>query len=106
MADGAPMIEVRGLTKRFGHVEVLHGVNLQVQPSQKLAVIGPSGSGKSTLLRMLIALEEPDGGEVLVRASRSSAARTRASPCGAARTSGGCAATWAWCSSSSACSRT
>jgi ABC-type polar amino acid transport system ATPase subunit len=66
MVEGAPMIEVRNLSKRFGHVEVLHGVDLRVQPSQKLAVIGPSGSGKSTLLRMLIALEEPDGGEVLV----------------------------------------
>ncbi len=62
----APMIEVRDLHKRFGHLEVLRGVSLAVQPSEKLVVLGPSGSGKSTLLRLMIGLEEPDQGEILV----------------------------------------
>jgi ABC-type polar amino acid transport system ATPase subunit len=65
-APGAPIVEVRGLHKHFGHLEVLRGVNLVVQPSEKLVVLGPSGSGKSTLLRLLIGLEELDQGEILV----------------------------------------
>lgn len=61
--DGA-MVAVRGLHKRFGHVEVLKDVSFQIRPSEKLTIIGPSGSGKSTLLRLLIALEEFDQGEI------------------------------------------
>src|SRR5215212_8747493 len=70
MSQGAPsdppIIQVRDLHKRFGHVEVLRGVDLTVRLSEKLVVLGPSGSGKSTLLRLLIGLEELDQGEILV----------------------------------------
>jgi len=68
-ASGAfvgPMIGVRNVCKRFGSVEVLRDVCFEVQPSEKVVIIGPSGSGKSTLLRLLIALEEPDRGEILI----------------------------------------
>ena len=61
-----PMIGVRNLCKRFGHVEVLQDVCFEVQPYEKVVIIGPSGSGKSTLLRLLIALEEPNKGEILI----------------------------------------
>jgi polar amino acid transport system ATP-binding protein len=60
------MIEVRDLHKRFGNVEVLKGINLNVAPGKVLCVIGPSGSGKSTLLRCINRLERPDAGYVLV----------------------------------------
>ena len=58
------MIEVSDLHKSFGSFEVLKGVNLQVEKSSVVALIGPSGSGKSTLLRCLNLLEEPNSGTV------------------------------------------
>jgi ABC-type polar amino acid transport system ATPase subunit len=60
------MISVRGLNKRFGPLEVLRNVNLEIRQGEAVVVIGPSGSGKSTLLRCIIGLEAPDVGEVLV----------------------------------------
>jgi polar amino acid transport system ATP-binding protein len=62
----APILDVRRLTKNFGALQVLKGVDLAVQPSELVFVIGPSGSGKSTLLRCCNRLEEPDSGEILV----------------------------------------
>ncbi|OJH43079.1 amino acid ABC transporter ATP-binding protein [Paracoccus sp. SM22M-07] len=60
----APIIDIRGLAKRFGDVEVLRDISLQVQPSQVIVIIGPSGSGKSTLLRCMNALEVPQEGSI------------------------------------------
>jgi len=60
------MISVRGLNKRFGSLQVLRDVNLEVRQGEAVVVIGPSGSGKSTLLRCVIGLEVPDAGEVHV----------------------------------------
>ena len=62
----APMIEIRDLHKRFGSVEVLKGIDLDVDTGKVVCVIGPSGSGKSTLLRCINHLERPDAGYVLV----------------------------------------
>ncbi|MDQ0287824.1 polar amino acid transport system ATP-binding protein [Desulfofundulus luciae] len=60
------MIKVSNLYKRFGHLEVLRGVNCDVAPQEVVVVIGPSGSGKSTFLRCLNLLEQPTAGEVVV----------------------------------------
>jgi cystine transport system ATP-binding protein len=60
------MIEVRGLVKRFAGLEVLRGVDFDVEEGQATAVIGPSGSGKTTLLRCLDALEAPSAGLIRV----------------------------------------
>jgi polar amino acid transport system ATP-binding protein len=60
------MVSIRGLTKRFGPLEVLRNVNLEVRQGEAVVIIGPSGSGKSTLLRCVIGLEAPDAGEVHV----------------------------------------
>ncbi len=59
-----PIIRVRGLTKSFGSVAVLKGIDFDVAPSQVSVVIGPSGSGKSTLLRCCNGLETADGGSI------------------------------------------
>ena len=59
-------IELRWLSKAFGDHVVLDGVNLVVEPGEKVCVIGPSGSGKSTMLRCVNRLEEPTGGHVYV----------------------------------------
>src|SRR5437870_9036364 len=64
--DRPPILEVRGLRKSFGHVEVLRGIDLVVLPQELVFIIGPSGSGKSTLLRCCNRLEEPTGGSIRV----------------------------------------
>ncbi|BAM03371.1 amino acid ABC transporter ATP-binding protein [Phycisphaera mikurensis] len=67
---GDPLIAVRGLTKRFGALEVLRGVDLDVAPGTVNVLLGPSGSGKSTLLRCMNLLETPDAGTIDVAGDR------------------------------------
>jgi len=62
----APVIEVRGVTKAFGEVPVLRGIDLVVPEHGAVALIGASGSGKSTLLRCIDLLEPIDDGDVLL----------------------------------------
>ncbi|WP_285814548.1 amino acid ABC transporter ATP-binding protein [Microbacterium sp. Marseille-Q6648] len=59
-----PIIRIESVSKSFGPLEVLHGVDLEVFPGEVVCVIGPSGSGKSTLLRCVNHLERPDAGVV------------------------------------------
>ena len=61
------VIRVKGLTKQFGQLAVLRGIDCTVRASEVVCVIGPSGSGKSTFLRCLNGLEDASGGQVLVR---------------------------------------
>ncbi|MFL5800542.1 MAG: amino acid ABC transporter ATP-binding protein [Roseiflexaceae bacterium] len=61
-----PVVRVQNLYKRFGALEVLKGVNLDVMLREVVCLIGRSGSGKSTLLRCINFLEEPDAGEITV----------------------------------------
>ena len=62
------MISVKNLEKTFhtqrGDLQVLKGINQEIQKGEKVVVVGPSGSGKSTFLRCLNLLEMPTGGEV------------------------------------------
>jgi ABC-type polar amino acid transport system ATPase subunit len=60
------MIKVRGLKKKFVNLEVLKGIDFDVQKSEVLCLIGPSGSGKSTLLRCLNKLEEASDGSIKI----------------------------------------
>ena len=62
----APIIDIRGLRKRFGNNEVLKGIDLAVQPGEVIAIIGKSGSGKSTLLRCINGLETFEDGALTV----------------------------------------
>ena len=61
-----PIIEVKDLQKSFGELEVLKGINAEVQRGEVVVVIGPSGSGKSTFLRCLNLMETPTGGSIFV----------------------------------------
>ncbi len=60
------VIHVKGLTKQFGKLAVLRGIDCTIKATEVVCVIGPSGSGKSTFLRCLNGLEDASGGEVLV----------------------------------------
>jgi ABC-type polar amino acid transport system ATPase subunit len=60
------IIQLQNLKKRFGDNEVLHGINLSVNKSEVVVLMGPSGSGKSTLLRCLTFLEEPTDGMIRI----------------------------------------
>lgn len=59
------VFEISGLTKSFGEINVLRGIDLTVGTGEVLTIIGSSGSGKSTLLRCINLLETPDGGAIL-----------------------------------------
>jgi polar amino acid transport system ATP-binding protein len=60
----APMLRVVDLHKRYGNLEVLKGVSLEIEPGEKVVLIGPSGAGKSTLLRCVNFLERPSAGHI------------------------------------------
>ncbi len=59
-------LELRDVKKRFGHVEVIHGVDLRIEDGEFIVFVGPSGCGKSTLLRMIAGLEATTGGDILI----------------------------------------
>jgi len=61
-----PIVKFQNVHKSFGDVEVLKGINLEIKPAEKVAVIGPSGSGKTTIIRTLMTLEEPTSGDIIV----------------------------------------
>lgn len=59
-----PLIRLQEVSKSFGEHHVLRGVDVAIERGEKVAVIGPSGSGKSTMLRLLMTLEQPNGGHI------------------------------------------
>jgi multiple sugar transport system ATP-binding protein len=63
-------LELRAVRKRFGAVEVIHGVDLEVADGEFIVFVGPSGCGKSTLLRMIAGLEPISAGDVLIGGER------------------------------------
>ena len=60
------MVELRGVSKRFGDVTAVAGVDLRVEPGEFLTLLGPSGCGKTTILRMISGFETPTAGAVLL----------------------------------------
>lgn len=61
-----PIIQYHNIHKSFDKIDVLNGINLHIQPSERIALIGPSGSGKTTLIRLLMTLEQPTMGTIIV----------------------------------------
>jgi multiple sugar transport system ATP-binding protein len=59
-------VSLKGVVKAFGDIEVIHGVDLSVEPGEFVVFVGPSGCGKSTLLRMIAGLEPITGGELVI----------------------------------------
>ncbi|MEV0665966.1 ATP-binding cassette domain-containing protein [Actinomadura luteofluorescens] len=66
MPDGGPAVEVDGLTKRFGEVEAVRGIDFTVRPGEIFGFLGPNGAGKSTTINMLCTLLRPSGGSARV----------------------------------------
>jgi simple sugar transport system ATP-binding protein len=65
MAD-TPVLRAEGIVKRFGHVEALRGVDLEVSAGEVVGLVGDNGAGKSTLIKALSGTLEPDGGRIFV----------------------------------------
>src|SRR5690554_2526743 len=59
-------LQLRGINKSFGAVQVLHSIDLDIEDGAFVVFVGPSGCGKSTLLRTISGLEEPSAGQVLI----------------------------------------
>lgn len=60
------MIEIKGVTKSFGSLQVLKGIDLCIKKGEIVSIVGPSGAGKTTLLQILGTLDKPDSGSVVV----------------------------------------
>ena len=69
MTDGRKVLDVAGVSKRFGALDVLSDISFQVAKGETVCVLGPSGSGKSTLLRCINWLERPDAGQIYLNGS-------------------------------------
>ena len=68
--DGSRVLDVAGVSKSFGTLEVLTDISFQVEKGETVCVLGPSGSGKSTLLRCINWLERPDAGQIYLNGSQ------------------------------------
>jgi ABC-type polar amino acid transport system ATPase subunit len=81
-SPGGAVVQLRGIRKRFGSVEVLRGIDLTVHQGEHVVIFGPSGSGKSTLLRTVNLLEPPDSGSLRVLGVEYGPDRSTAAPRG------------------------
>ena len=61
-----PGLVLKNISKRYGDVQALDGINLQIQDGEFCVIVGPSGSGKTTLLNIIAGFTKPDDGEVTV----------------------------------------
>ncbi|HEU4565064.1 MAG TPA: ABC transporter ATP-binding protein [Gemmatimonadaceae bacterium] len=64
------MIDITGLTKAYGRLQVLQGIDLRIEPGRVTAIVGPNGAGKTTLIKMILGLARPGGGEIRVDGTR------------------------------------
>jgi len=76
---GAPALAVRGLRKRYGSVEALKGVDLEVEEGELFGLLGPNGAGKSTLVKVAVGLVRPTGGTAEIAGARAGSRVARAS---------------------------
>ncbi|WLR49668.1 amino acid ABC transporter ATP-binding protein [Bacillus tianshenii] len=73
---GQPLVRINNLNKKFGDLEVLSDVSLEVNKGEVVVIIGSSGSGKSTLLRCINHLENPNGGEIFLNDTQINSKKT------------------------------
>ena len=64
------VLELKDIKKSFGAVEVIHGINLEINKGEFIVFVGPSGCGKSTILRLIAGLDEPTSGDILLNRTR------------------------------------
>ncbi len=69
------MIELKNITKSFGSLQVLKGIDLQIGAGEVVSIVGPSGAGKTTLLQIMGTLDAPDNGEVIIKGTRANELR-------------------------------
>ena len=60
------MIDIKGITKSFGQLQVLKGIDLHIEKGEVVSIVGPSGAGKTTLLQIIGTLDKPDSGEIII----------------------------------------
>ena len=60
------MIDIKGITKSFGSLQVLKGIDLHINKGEVVSIVGPSGAGKTTLLQIIGTLDRPNEGSVVV----------------------------------------
>jgi lipoprotein ABC transporter, ATP-binding protein len=60
------MIDIKGITKSFGNLQVLKGIDLHIDKGEIVSIVGPSGAGKTTLLQIIGTLDKPDKGSVMI----------------------------------------
>lgn len=60
------MIDIKGITKSFGSLQVLKGIDLHIGKGEVVSIVGPSGAGKTTLLQIIGTLDKPDGGDITI----------------------------------------
>ena len=70
MSEREPILQARGLVKRYGHVVALNGADFELYPEEIVAIIGDNGAGKSTLIKALSGALQPDDGEILLDGDR------------------------------------
>ena len=66
-SDGAPLLELRSITKNYGRVTACDGIDLSIEPGQIRGLLGQNGAGKSTLMKIAAGVVEPDSGQIAVR---------------------------------------
>ena len=85
-----PIVQYKDIHKSFGDTHVLKGINLDIRPSEKIAIIGPSGSGKTTIIRLLMTLEEPTKGDIYVAGKNTNIADSKFTSNHAEQSAGAC----------------
>ena len=69
-AGATPILELKNMVKKFGDFVAVNGVSLEIGDGEFFTIVGPSGSGKTTMIRMLVGMDAPTGGDILLRGER------------------------------------
>ena len=71
------MIDIKEVTKSFGNLQVLKGINLHINKGEMVSIVGPSGAGKTTLLQIIGTLDKPDSGNIIIEGTNVSQLSTK-----------------------------